>query len=264
MGDDPLGSTSPAPRLGLSMRRSGHPPAPIGVLESTDSVNCFRYAAAVNVLQDFREVIGFPDRYRTYTSARLFPFFAQRVLQRDRPDFDEYVALLQLPATATTWELLARSGGTRKGDPYELLSEPHVAPSGRSALTFFVRGMRFLPDGPEPAAARVAALHPGESLALRDERDNVVNPGAKLVCDQSGLALGWVPDLLLPWVHVAHPGTLRAGVAAVNSGDSPWHLRLLVSMEAVVPVGFQLFAADEWAPLQSADDARAQTPISVA
>jgi hypothetical protein len=224
----------------------------------------FRYVAGVNDVQDFREVIGFPDRGRTYTSPSLFPFFSQRVLQSDRPDFAEYLDLLKLPSTASTWDLLARSGGTRKGDPYEVLSEPEVRASGRSALTFFVRGLRFAHEDPDHAAARVSALQPGEPLALVDEPDNVVNAGAKLVCDETGFSVGWVPDLLLPWVVAADVDSLSVRVAAVNGPTSPWHLRLLVSMDAVVPAGFRLLDASVWTPLPMTDDAHAQTPISVA
>lgn len=251
-------------RLGLSMRRPGLPPAPIGLLEDLGSSYRFRYVQGVHSVEDFRPVIGFPELHRVYTSGSLFPFFSQRVLQSDRPDFAEYLDLLKLPPTAGEWELLARSGGTRKGDRYELLSEPVVDPSGQTSVSFFVRGLRFSPAGQEQTEARVSALQPGEQLALHEEPLNEVNHAARQICDENGFVLGWVPDLLLPCIRAGETDAWTARVGAVNSSTSPWHLRLLVSLSGVVPPGFRLMDGPMWTPLELPDDAPAQTPIPVA
>lgn len=268
MSSDSPSQSSPSAgrpdRLGLSMRRPGLPPAPIGLLEDLGSSYRFRYVQGVNSVDDFRPVIGFPELHRVYASGSLFPFFSQRVLQSDRPDFAEYLDLLKLPATASEWELLARSGGTRKGDRYELLNEPVVDRSGRASVSFFVRGLRFSPAGQEQTEARVSALQPAEELALRDEPLNEVNHAARQICDENGFVLGWVPDLLLPCIRAGETDAWTARVAGVNPTTSPWHLRLLVSLTGVVPPGFRLMDGPMWTPLQLQDDAPAQTPTPVA
>lgn len=251
-------------RLGLSMRRPGLPPAPIGLLENLGSTFRFRYVSGINAVDDFRPVIGFPDVHRVYTSSSLFPFFAQRVLQPDRPDFAEYLDLLKLPDGVSEWDLLARSGGTRKGDRYEVLGEPQVDRTGRLLATFFVRGLRFSPEGEAGVEARLSTLPPGVELVLRQEATNVVNPAAQQLCDHEGFAFGWVPDLLLPCIRVGEAASWTARVVAVNGPASPWHLRLLVAIEGRVSPGFRLMDEQMWAPVQVSDDAHAQPPMSVA
>lgn len=251
----------PPPRLGLSLRRPGLPPAPIGLLEDLGGRYRFRYVATVQALPEFRPLIGFPCRHHTYTAPRLFPFFSQRVLQPDRPDFGEYVHLLNLPATASTWELLARSGGTRKGDHYELLAEPYVDTAGRTSTTFFVRGLRFAPRGQLATATRLARLRPGDSLTLRPEPTNDVNANAQLVCDSDDFPLGWVPDLLLPLL-LAAPAPPRLSVAASTPAPAPSHLRLLATFEAKAVPGFRLFNQPAWSPIQTIDDAPRPMPVS--
>jgi hypothetical protein len=259
---DPLcgGTSHHPPRLGLSLRRPGQPPAPIGLLEDLGGRFLFRYVAGVGDVADFRPLIGFPDLDKTYTATRLFPFFSQRVLQRDRPDYAEYVQLLNLPMNATVWDLIARSGGTRKGDPYEILAEPAVNSAGQTSSIFFVRGLRFAPRGTEATVDRLADLRPDEALTLVEEPTNVVNPDARLVCDARGFPLGWVPDMLLPWVRAAVT-TPSVAVVAVNGAPAPWHLRLLASVDAVVRPGFRLFDESAWMPLKSGTDAPEQAPV---
>lgn len=251
------------PRLGLSLRRPGLPAAPIGLLEDLGGMYRFRYVATVLELADFRPLIGFPSLHRTYAAGRLFPFFAQRVLQPDRPDFSEYVQLLKLPVTASPWELLARSGGTRKGDHYELLAEPRVDDDGRTSTTFFVRGLRFAPRGPASTEARLTSLRMGDALTLRPEPMNVVNPHAQLVGTSDDFPLGWVPDLLLPLLQAASMAPHLA-VAALNSPPAPWHLRLLATLEARLTPGYRLFDRRAWTPISAAEDAPRHTPVSVA
>lgn len=233
------------PRLGLSLRRPDQPPAPIGVLEDLVGHYRFRYVEGLDAVTDFRPLIGFPDLRKTYLSEKLFPFFSQRVLQPDRPDYVEYVELLSLPVTASVWQLLARSGGTRKGDPYELVAEPDVDASGYSSCTFFVRGLRFAPRGVEATGERVADLRQGETLALFAQTTNAVNPNAWQVCDVHGFPLGWVPDTLIPWVQ-ASKAAPAAVVVATNPAPAPWHLRLLTSVDVVVTPGFRLLDQGAW------------------
>src|SRR5262245_29591138 len=108
----------------LSMARLGvawqHPRsrriAPVGILWREASVYRFRYVRNIANVPDFVPFLGFPDLGAAYSSPRLFPLFAQRVMDPRRPDYGRYVATLDLARDATPWEQLARSEGRRAGD----------------------------------------------------------------------------------------------------------------------------------------------------
>ena len=55
------GASQSPPRLGLSLRRPGQAPAPIGLLEDLDGRFRFRYVKGVGNVAEFRPLIGFPD-----------------------------------------------------------------------------------------------------------------------------------------------------------------------------------------------------------
>jgi hypothetical protein len=178
----------------------------------------------------FRPFRAFPDLTQEYRSTSLFPFVANRVMSERRPDYPAYLAALGLtPATATPLEVLARSGGGRQTDTIQIVPEPTVREDGTEGLLFLVSGVRHI-DG---AAARVAALRPGQELLIRAEPDNEYDARALLLDVTTGDAVGWIPSYLLDYVHKNLEGgaTARVIVEKVNGPDAPWHLRLLCRLE---------------------------------
>ncbi|HEU5265818.1 MAG TPA: hypothetical protein VFU35_03915 [Jatrophihabitans sp.] len=87
---------------------------------------------------------------------------------------------------------------------------------------------------------------------LVDEPTNHVNPRAILTTDVDGGRLGWVPDMLLDYVHavrdVAEP---HVRVAHVNDSSAPPHLRILAELTGVVPTGYHPFSGPKWEPIAS-------------
>ena len=142
-------------------------------------------------------------------------------------------------------EVLGRSSGVRQGDAIMLFPEPLVEPSGSSRYSFLVHGVRHMAKyGVEE---RIARLTQGEELALIDEPSNPVNPRALVVTSSGSHSLGWVPDLLLDYVHkVRDTATARLLVERTNGTDVPWHLRLCVRLEGDVPPGWKPFEGPGW------------------
>src|SRR5271155_2213196 len=97
---------------------------PVAVLDYDDQKYRFQYLPTVSDIEDFRPFIGFPELSRIYETARLWPFFALRVMDRRRPDFRQYLDWLGLPPDATPLDILSRSGGERKGDAVQGIEEP--------------------------------------------------------------------------------------------------------------------------------------------
>lgn len=225
---------------------------PVGLLwhDHEDSHYKFRYVRNALHVKDFRPFISFPDLGRAYRSTRLFPLFAQRVMDPRRPDFGRYVSTLDLPVDVSPWEQMARSEGRRAGDSIMVFPEPVVLPGGRTESFFLVHGVRHaLAEAPQPVESRLRQLRPGAPLALTLDPVNAFNPRAIQVT-RGGLKLGWVPDVLLDYVHtVRRSGPFSLSAQHVNGPDAPVHLRLLVKLAGTVPAGHVPFSGRTWAEI---------------
>jgi len=105
----------------------------------------------------FRPLLAFPERNEVYRSETLFPVFANRVMNVSRPELRSFVHWLALPATETDpLALLARSGGRRETDVFEVFARPERTQSGRYQMPFFVHGMRHRPAGAQALAERLS------------------------------------------------------------------------------------------------------------
>lgn len=219
----------------------------VGVLACSIEGFAFSYLAAARRVPDFRPFLGFGELSRRYESATLFPFFAQRVMRPSRPDYPAYVHSLALTEDAEPWLILARSQGARVGDTTRVFAEPEVTGSGRTRHTFFVNGVRHA-LGEDPAAdAALSTLSPGAAVLLRDQRDNPKNPRAVQVITDGGVALGWVPDVLLDYVSTVRSiSQPTITVTTVNGVDVPPGFRLLVTLEGQVPYGYEFFSGPSW------------------
>lgn len=196
----------------------------------------FRY---VQPAEGFRPLLGFGDTTRHYRSSEMFPLFAERIMSARRPDRARYLEALDLSEDSEPWEVLMRSGGRRAGDTIEVVPEPMIATDGATSCTFLVHGVRH--RGPE-AGDVIASLRQGDLLELRWEPTNPVNERAVLVLSGSGVAIGYVPDPLVNYVHtVMHTGEHRLSVVRANAPDVGSHLRLLVRLEGYVPANYLPF-----------------------
>jgi hypothetical protein len=220
---------------------------PIGVLSIQNGNYRFWYVQSAFELEGFRPLLGFEDFTRVYESTRLFPLFAQRVMDPRRPDYERYVESLRLPLDATPWEQLARSEGKRVGDMLQLLPEPTVTTDGRTECVFLVHGIRHLAQEDPSLEQRLQELRDGDLLRLLDEPDNAYNPRALLTANDRCEPLGWVPDLLLDYVHdVRTSGPHEVFVEAVNGTDAPAHLRLLARLSGRLPGPQSPFHGPKW------------------
>jgi hypothetical protein len=215
---------------------------PVGLLEHGLAVGYrFRYLRRAAEVADFQPFLSFPELTQTYTSARLFPLFAQRVRSPRRPDYGSFLQQLHLDADASPWEQLARSEGRRTGDTVQVFPIPVVMADGRTVCQFLVHGIRHVTGGALPP------LRPAEELTLRADPANPVNPQAVLVCTADGCPLGYVPDLLLEHLRaVQSAGPLRLTVEHTNGMEAPAHLRLLARLEGQTPAGYTPMAGPRW------------------
>jgi hypothetical protein len=224
---------------------------PVGLLSHMGDHYEFHYVQNAKDLAGFVPFVGFASLEQVYTSRRLFPLFAQRVMDYRRPDYVQFVRTLDLSPEATPWEQLTRSEGRRSGDTIVLFPEPIVKDEGRSCCNFFVHGIRHMARARADVEDQLRRLNKGDSLALVEEPGNPVNPRALLTSTVNGdCPLGWVPDILLDYVHaIRDSGEYQLTVRQINGPEVPIHQRLLVRLEGRVPPGFSAFSGDRWAPL---------------
>ena len=222
--------------------------SPVGLLDFGDQSYRFRYYRQALTTPDFRPFVGFPDLHLRYSSTELFPFFQQRVMHSRRPDYLRYIRSLALPANADPWEQLARSGGRRSGDTIQLFPEPRVAADGHTECIFLVHGVRHIERAYDSLVQRrIDKLERGDQLSLSRDSENPVNSEAVFVCTLDGHPLGWVPNLLLDYIHSTGqmPG-LRITVEHTNGEEAPYHFRLIVKLEGRVPSGYMPFTGPDW------------------
>jgi len=223
---------------------------PVAVLDHRATGYRFQYLEAVGEsVEEFRPFIGFPDLERVYESARLWPFFDLRVMDRKRPDFPEYTRWLGLTAEASRLDILSRSGGEQKGDSVYLAEAPAVADDGATEVVFLARGASYAVRqyGTEATAN---SLRAGDDLVLVDDDTNEANQQALLLKTRDGAAVGWMPDLLIDYAR-----QIRAGGGAVellqNNGRlAPWHARLLVRISGRITPGTAMFTGGVWPALE--------------
>lgn len=167
---------------------------------------------------------------RDHRSTNLFPVFAERILSPSRPDRRMTLAQLDLDAGAEPFEVLARSGGRRTGDTYELTPIPEPGPV---SLLFLVHGVSHLPKTGQEC---VDSLRAGDALELVREPGNPVNPQAIQVT-RMGMPIGYVPDPLIDIVArvLGADHGPRLSVARVNPRDAGFHMRILVAMDGYLP-----------------------------
>jgi hypothetical protein len=215
---------------------------PIGILEKTEAGYAFIYLRHAQTLPGFRPLLGLDDLNRRYESPTLFAVFRQRLMDSHRPDYRHYLTVLGLPDDVDALGQIGRSGGHRAGDSIFVVPEPRIDAQGGTSTDFFVHGVRHKAG----AETRVSMLRRGERLELRDEPSNPVNQRALLVT-HDGAELGYVPDLLVDYVHTVRASAdLAITVAQVNGPDAPPNLRLRAHLEGFVPQGYRPFHGEGW------------------
>ena len=186
----------------------------------------------------FLMVPGFPELDRKYTAPEFFPALDDRIMNLQRPDRPEYLAMLGM--NPETWDAvteLSLSGGHVHSDSFETF--PGITPdeSGHFATRFILHGLRHTnPD----SIQRSESLEPGESLELAFELNNPAATHAILVKTPDHYVLGWLPRYLVDGMHKDNAWMVtgvEATVAQVNR-DAPLSHRLLVDFRGRLPAGF--------------------------
>ena len=208
---------------------------PVGRLDADVSVPsyCFRYTGGANRAKreaSFPLLIEFPDLQKVYPSPELFPVFQNRVMNRSRPDFADYLRCLDLPQKADPIEVLRVSGGYRVTDAYEVFPKLIKREDGSFTCRFFLHGWRYVAQA---AQEQLNELTPGEKLHMTLELTNPAGGLAVQMQTTDYHMIGWTPRYLVKDLTAAMfeaPDAYRAEVVRINPQPAPSKQRVLIEM----------------------------------
>lgn len=220
----------------------------VGRLSRKNDIYHFVYTQGALASPRFKYLGRMRDLHQIYLSRDLFPLFSNRILDRSRPEYPDYVRWLAVePAEQDDpMQLLARSGGKRATDELCVYPHPETNALGEIELFFLGHGLRYLPP---MALHRIDRLRSGERLALRREDDNAHDHFALLLETEEPVTVGYCPRYLSRSLcQIMEVADVELTVERV-SHDAPIQFRLLCRAVFTLPSGFEMFADEEYLPL---------------
>ena len=207
---------------------------PIGRLDA--AVECpqyrFRYIRGAKQAREkagFPLLIEFPKLEEDYRSPELFPVFQNRVMNRKRPDFTDYLRSLDLAPKAGPIEILSANGGRRMTDTYEVFPKLVKRADGSFTCRFFLHGWQHVNAS---AQRRIDQLAKGEELYVTLELTNPVSTMAVQIQTKDDHMVGWAPHYLVVDLvkAMAESPKYSAQVVRVNPQRAPSKQRVLIQM----------------------------------
>jgi len=225
--------------------------APVGRLTREDGIYQFVYTRGAEKMPNFRPFGRMQDLHKAYKSDELFPMFANRILAKNRPEYEVYLGWLGLSDSEyDALEELARTGGLRATDSLELFPCPEPTTDKNYEVYFFCRGLRHLHMENQERARR---LEPGERLYLMQDLQNPYDGMALLLRTGDPITLvGYAPRYysgeFTQVINATETDQVKVTVEQVNS-DAPIQYRLLCRLSSPWPVNFAPCAKDEFRAL---------------
>jgi hypothetical protein len=220
----------------------------VGRLTRENDVYRFEYTRGALSSPRFSYLGRMRDLRKRYVSESLFPLFANRLLNKSRPEYPEYIRWLGVASDESDpMQILARSGGKRATDQICLYPHPDRSNGGDVELFFFSHGLRYLD---ESALQRVSQMKTGDSLKLKRDDDNAHDRFALLMETKDPVTVvGYCPRYLNQDLRrLLDITSVRLSVERVNP-DAPIQFRLLCKAVSKPPLNFDLFATEAYQPL---------------
>lgn len=225
---------------------------PVGRLELENGVYRYFYthgATSLNGFKPFPEMPGLDD---VYESNELFPLFANRLLTKQRPEYEAFLGWggfnSQTPPDPIL--ILGVTEGKKATDSVEVFPSPVPDSQGCYFNKFFVHGLRWI----NPASLkRIESLEKAERLFLMPDIQNPYDENAVAIrTDKDRTMLGYVPRYLAADVSelcgTCDLNFIELFVEQVNR-DAPLQQRLLCRMHACWPNDFRPCSGPAFQPI---------------
>ncbi len=224
---------------------------PIGRLEYDSGIYRFFYTQGAKK-PGFRLLTQMEDLEQIYESANLFPIFTNRLLSKNRPEYEDFLRWSGFESAhpPDPISILGVTEGIRATDAIEVFPCPQPNSGGCYISKFFLHGVRWQA---EPALARIEKLQPGEKLKLMPDPQNSYDPNAVAVrTEDDPLLIGYIPRYLAHDVwelfRTCEVEFIQLSVERVNS-RAPMQNRVLCRMQACWPEGFRPCSSEDFLPI---------------
>lgn len=213
---------------------------PVGRLDADVGKSSYRFryiGGAKRAKQEvgFPPLLGFPDLHGDYRSQQLFPLFQNRVMNRKRPDFADYLRSLDLPEEADSIEILSANGGRRETDSYEVFPKIEKEADGRFRCRFLLHGWRYVNAA---ARERINRLRQQEKLITTLDLANPATGLAVQIQTTDYYMIGWSPRYIADDLAAAMakaPGRYETHVVRANPAPVTAEQRVLIEMQGRLP-----------------------------
>lgn len=198
----------------------------------------------------FRLLHSCPELDRIYTSPELFPLFSNRLMRTSRPDYVDYIQSLNFPESEThPINILARTGGRKATDNFEVFPYPEAKEDGLYEIHFFVRELRYMPKA---SIESVKQLQVKERLYLMQDFQNAYDSHALLLRNEQRHNLGYCPRYLttdISQILKQNSQSILVEVEKINHAPNPMQFRLLCKMTVKVEDSFNFLSGQEYQPI---------------
>ena len=213
---------------------------PVGRLTRENGIYQFVYTRGAEEMPNFRPFGRMQDLHKAYRSEELFPIFKNRILAKNRPEYQAYLEWLGLSqARYDELEELARTGGLRATDPLEIFPCPEPTEGKNYEVYFFSRGLRHLH---KENRQRSRELKTGERLYLMQDLQNVHDDMALLMRTGDPITLvGYAPRYysaeFTSLIKENGADKVKVVVERLNL-DAPEQYRILCKLSSPWPANF--------------------------
>lgn len=225
---------------------------PVGMLDADveRSFYRFRYTGGAERAKEeveFPLLTEFPELHKDYQSSKLFPLFQNRVMNKARPDFAEYLHNLDLSEGADPIEILSVNGGSRVTDSYEVFPKLVKDDKGSYTCRFFLHGWQHTNPS---AQVRIDLLQEGEKLYVALELTNPKTGLGVQIQTKDYNMIGWAPRYLVKDLvaAIAKFTEYSARVVQVNPQPAPSRQRVLIEMKGNLN-GYEPMRSEDFLPL---------------
>ena len=221
---------------------------PVGRLTREDGVYRFVYTRGAEKMPNFHPFGRMRDLHKVYRSKELFPIFKNRILAKNRPEYNNYLKWLGLSgARYDELEELARTGGLRATDSLEIFPCPEPTETNNYEVYFFSRGLRHLHKENQ---LRSRELKKGEQLYLMHDLQNSHDDMALLMrTDDPVTLVGYAPRYysaeFIQLIGQNGPDKVKVAVERVNEG-APEQYRILCRLSSPWPANFSPCSSEQF------------------
>ena len=223
----------------------------VGKLWFKDNRYYFGYTRGVNKALNSDNLILFgsmQDINQLYVSDEIFPIFKNRLFQKNRPEYRDYLDWLGFDNSKEILPLdeLARTNGIRATDSLQLFEIPKPQ-DGKYIVYFYSHGLRHLPKCYQD---RLKHLKEKERLfILKDIQNRVDKDALMLRTDDPSELVGYCPRFYAKdfnkLIELNGEDKVVVSIEKINL-NAPLQLQLLCKLETVWSEAFEAFADDEY------------------